>query len=61
MDRPSYPDPFDEDRTREPVFRSDLEERRPQPGYLRPERGFWSLFRRLLAPLAALGLLLAKF
>ncbi len=61
MDRFSYPDPFDEERTREPVFRSDLEERRPQPGHQRPERGFWSLFRRLLAPLAALGLLLAKF
>jgi Zn-dependent protease len=61
MDRPSYPDPLDENRTREPVFRSDLEERRPQPSYQRPERGSWSLFRRLLAPLAALGLLLAKF
>ncbi len=52
----------DED-AREPLFRSDLEERPPEPRYepLRPEGGPWSLFKRLLAPLAAIGLLLAKF
>ncbi len=52
----------DED-AREPLFRSDLEERPPEPRYepLRPEGGPWSVFKRLLAPLAAIGLLLAKF
>jgi Zn-dependent protease len=59
MDRPSFPDPFDEGRAREPVFRSDLEERRPE--YPRSEGGGRSLIKRLLAPLAAVGLLLAKF
>ena len=59
MDRPSFPDPFDEGRAREPVFRSDLEERRPE--YPRSEGGTRSLIKRLLAPLAAVGLLLVKF
>jgi Zn-dependent protease len=61
MDRPSYPEPFDEDRAREPIFRSDLEERRTEPEYSRPEGGLWSAVKRLLAPLAVVGLLLAKF
>ncbi len=51
------------DETREPVFRSDLEGPRPEPTYepLRPEGGAWSVIKRLLAPLAAVGVLLAKF
>ena len=61
MDRPSYPDPFDEDRTREPGFRSDFEERRPGLEYPRSEGGIWSPIKRLLAPLATVGILLAKF
>ena len=61
MDRPSYPDRFDEDRMREPVFRSDLEDRGPEPGYRPPRRDRWGLLRRLLAPLVAVGLLLTKF
>jgi Zn-dependent protease len=51
------------DETREPIFRSDLEApRRPEPTYepLKPESA-WSVIKRLLAPLAAVGLLLAKF
>ena len=52
----------DSEETREPIFRSDVEGSRQQPTYepLRPE-GAWSVIKRLLAPLAALGLLLAKF
>lgn len=61
MDRPSFPDPYEEDRAREPVFRSDLEERRPEPDSPRPEGGLWSLVKRLVAPLAVVGLLLTKF
>jgi Zn-dependent protease len=61
MDRPSYPDGLGEDRAREPVFRSDREEFRREPEYPRPAGGAWSWVRRLLAPLAAVGLLLAKF
>ena len=61
MDRTSYHDPFDEDRAREPVFRSDLEERRPAPQYARLQGGPRSLLKRLLAPLAAVGVLLVKF
>jgi Zn-dependent protease len=51
------------DETRGPIFRSDLEGPRPQPTYepLRPEGGPWSVVKRLLAPLAVVGLLLAKF
>jgi Zn-dependent protease len=53
-----HPDGVDE-----PVFRSDLEPRPETPGYepARPEGGFWTLVKRLLAPLAAVGFLLAKF
>jgi Zn-dependent protease len=51
------------DETREPVFRSDLEGPRPEPQYepLKPEGGPRSVIKRLLAPLGAVGLLLAKF
>jgi len=51
------------DEAREPIFRSDLEGPRPRPTYepLKPESGAWSLIKRLLAPLVAVGLLLAKF
>ena len=61
MDRPRFTDPFNEDGAREPVFRSDLEERRTEPEYPRSEGGLWSAIRRLIAPLAAVGVLLAKF
>jgi Zn-dependent protease len=61
MDRPRFTDPFNEDGAREPVFRSDLEARRPEPEYPRSEGGLWSAIRRLIAPLAAVGVLLAKF
>lgn len=46
-----------------PIFRSDVEGRVPQPRYepARPEGGAWDLLKKLLAPLAAVGLLLAKF
>src|SRR5918997_1043077 len=52
-----------EDEARDPIFRSDLEERRDPPGYepLRPGGGLWSVVKRLLAPLVAVGLLLVKF
>lgn len=58
MDR--YP-PNDE--AREPIFRSDLEGTKAQPVYEppSPEGGAWSLIKRLLAPLVAVGFLLAKF
>jgi Zn-dependent protease len=61
MDRPRFSDPSGEDRAREPIFRSDLEERRPVPEYPRSEGGLWSALKRLLAPLAVVGVLLAKF
>ena len=50
------------EEAREPIFRSDLEGPRPQPTYepLKPE-GAWGVIKRLLVPLAAVGLLLAKF
>jgi len=53
----------DEPENPEPIFRSDIEPRPATPQYepLRPGGGLWSLVKRLLAPLAALGLLLAKF
>ena len=56
----------DEDKPRsleEPLFHSDLKERPEQPTYepIRPEGGSWSTIKRLLAPLTAVGLLLAKF
>lgn len=59
MDRPRFTEPSGEDRAREPIFRSDLEERRPE--YPRSEGGLWSAIRRLFAPLAVVGLLLVKF
>jgi len=45
------------------MFRSDTEARPEAPRYepIRPEGGLWSLLKRLLAPFAAVGLLLAKF
>ena len=51
------------EEAREPIFRSDLEGSRPEPRYepLRPEGGPWSVIKRWLAPLAAVGILLAKF
>jgi len=61
MDRPRFSDSSGEDRAREPIFRSDLEERRPVPEYPRSEGGFWSTIKRLFAPLAVVGVLLAKF
>jgi Zn-dependent protease len=62
MDRYYYRDE-DEARDREPLFRSDLEDRPESPRYepIRPESGLWSIVKRLLAPLTAVGLLLAKF
>jgi Zn-dependent protease len=61
MDRPTYPEGFGEDRAREPVFRSDLEEPRREPEHGRPAGEAWSWAKRLLAPLVAVGLLLTKF
>ena len=62
MDRYHYRDE-DEARNREPFFRSDLEDRPEPPRYepIRPESGVWSVVKRLLTPLAAIGLLLTKF
>lgn len=61
MDRYSYRGE-DEARNREPLFRSDLEERPEPPRHepTRPEGGLWRAVKRLLAPLAAVGFLLAK-
>jgi len=52
----------DSEESRQPIFRSDLEGPKPQPTYepLRPD-GAWSVIKRFLAPLAALGALLLKF
>lgn len=60
MDRYEYRDELED---REPIFRSDTEPGPAAPTYepLRPENGLWSLVKRLLAPLAAVGLLLTKF
>src|SRR5919112_1156710 len=62
MDQYSYRGE-DESRNREPLFRSDLENRPETPSYepIRPEGGLWRMVKRLLAPLVALGFLLAKF
>ena len=60
MDRYSY---RGEARDQEPIFRSDLEDR-PEPVRYEPRRptgGLWSTAKRVLAPLAAVGVLLAKF
>src|ERR687894_1135938 len=48
---------------REPLFRSDLEERPEPPRYepIRPQGAVWSTIKRLAAPLVAIGLLLVKF
>jgi Zn-dependent protease len=50
------------DQAREPIFRSDVEERQPEPRYesTKPEGRVWSFLKRLFAPLAAVGFLLAK-
>ncbi len=52
-----------EDPNREPLFRSDLEERPEPPRYepIRPQGALWSTIKRLAMPLVAIGLLLAKF
>jgi Zn-dependent protease len=62
MDRYSYRGE-DETRNKEPLFRSDLEGRPESPRYepIRPDGGLWSMVKRLLVPLAAIGILLAKF
>ena len=51
------------EETREPIFRSDLERPKQEPGYEPPGAGggLWGTIKRWLAPLAAVGLLLAKF
>ncbi|MDP9458423.1 MAG: site-2 protease family protein [Actinomycetota bacterium] len=61
MDRYSHRE--NEARDTEPVFRSDTGERSEPPSYepIRPEGGVWKTVKRLLAPLAAIGFLLAKF
>ncbi len=64
MDRQhSFGGDDDRGRDEEPVFRSDLTERTEAPRYdpVRPEGGMWRTIKRLLAPLAAIGFLLAKF
>jgi Zn-dependent protease len=62
VDRYYYRDE-DEAQNQEPLFRSDLEERSESPRYepIRPEGGLWSAVKRLLAPLAVVGVFLAKF
>lgn len=62
MDQYSYRGE-DESRNREPLFRSDLENRPETPSYepIRPEGGLWRMVKRLLAPLVALGFLFVKF
>ncbi len=61
MDRYQYREHRDGDQ--EPFFRSDVEPRPETPAYepARPVGGLWSVVKRLLAPLAAVGFLLAKF
>jgi Zn-dependent protease len=61
VDRYQYREHRDGDQ--EPFFRSDVEPRPETPAYepARPEGGWWSVVKRLLAPLAAVGFLLAKF
>lgn len=57
-----YPSPSG-DQSQEPIFRSDLEDRPDEQRYepIKPEGGLRSLAKRFLAPLAAVGVLLAKF
>ncbi len=63
MDRHTFRGNDERARNEEPLFRSDLQERPEAPRYepIRPEGGAWRTIKRLLAPLAAIGLLLAKF
>src|SRR5215217_151062 len=53
----------DESRNQDPLFRSDLENRPEAPSYepIRPEGGLRSAAKKLLAPLVAVGVVLAKF
>ena len=63
MDRHSFGRDGEQARDAEPLFRSDRQEHPEAPKYepIRPEGGVWKAVKRLLAPLAAIGLLLAKF
>ena len=63
MDRYRYADEGAAREREEPLFRSDLEGRPSEPTYepIRPEGEAKQLLKRLLAPLAALGILLVKF
>ena len=60
MNRYEYPE---EPKNTEPIFRSDIEPQRTPPTYEteQPQVGLWALIKRLLAPLAVVGLLLVKF
>jgi Zn-dependent protease len=60
MNRYQYPE---EPKNTEPIFRSDTEPRPATPTYepAQPQGGLWALMKRLLAPLAVVGLLLVKF
>ena len=62
MNRYYYRDE-EEPQNREPLFRSDLEDRLepPKDEPIKPESAVWSTVKRLLAPLAVVGLLLVKF
>ena len=59
MNRYEYPE---EPKNTEPIFRSDIEPRPATPTYepAQPQGGLWALIKRLLAPLAVVGLLLVK-
>ena len=63
MDRHSLRGDDERAQGAEPLFRSDTQERAETPSYepIRPEGGVWKTVKRLLAPLAAIGLLLTKF
>jgi Zn-dependent protease len=60
MNRYEYPE---KPKNTEPIFRSDIEPRPATPTYepAQPQGGLWALIKRLLAPLAVVGLLLVKF
>ena len=62
MDRYYYRDEA-APQNREPLFRSALEDLLEPPKYepIKPESAVWSTVKRLLAPLAVVGLLLVKF
>ena len=52
----------DPEQANEPIFRSDVEGPGPQQSYEPPKpQSIWSVLKRFLAPLAAIGLLLFKF